>query len=74
MLQRFVETRQQANYFEFVHFKPGSHSLYWPRKNVCSLKNKKKIYVGINALIGGIANYNIKNIANKFINPAEVSN
>lgn len=41
MHQQFAETKQQANYFEFVHFKPGFHSLYWPRKNTCSLANKK---------------------------------
>jgi len=57
MHQRFAETKQQANYFEFVRFKPGFHSLYWPRKNTCFLANKKNIYVGINALIGRPGTY-----------------
>ena len=57
MHQRFAETKRQANYFEFVRFKPGFHSLYWPGKNICSLANKKNIYVGINAAIGRPGTY-----------------
>ena len=56
MHQRFAETKQLANYFEFVRIKPGFHSLYWPRKNTCSL-TKKRIFVGINALIGRPGTY-----------------
>lgn len=49
---RFSKTKLQASYIDFLKFKLGYTNIYWPRHKNCTIANPKKIYVGINALIG----------------------
>lgn len=55
--RRFLKTKQQAKYFDFLLFKLGLNDTYWPKKKTCLLANKENIFVGINSLVGRPGSY-----------------
>jgi acetyltransferase-like isoleucine patch superfamily enzyme len=54
---KFSKSKFQASYIDFIRFKLGLTKIYWPKHKNCTVANPKKIFVGINSLIGRPGNY-----------------
>lgn len=54
---KFSKTKLQSSYLDFLKFKLGFTSVYWPVHKNCTVANHERIFVGINALIGRPGNY-----------------
>ncbi|MDD2983071.1 MAG: acyltransferase [Crocinitomicaceae bacterium] len=50
--KQFCKTKQQSSYLDFLNFKVGLQKRYWPADRNCIIAHYKKVYVGINCLIG----------------------
>ena len=55
--KRFSKAKLQSNYFDFLKFKLGIEKRYWPANKNCLIANHRRVFVGINALIGRPGNY-----------------
>ena len=55
--RKFVKSKLQASYIDFLKFKLGLSKEHWPVHKTCTIANYNKIFVGINALVGRPGSY-----------------
>lgn len=54
---RIVKSGQQPTFKDYLTFRIGLSTVYWPSHPNCVLANKKNIYIGINSLVARAGNY-----------------
>lgn len=47
----------KTSYFDFLKFKLGKNQTYWPKAKTCLVGNPRKIYVGVNSVVGRECSY-----------------